>query len=158
MEENVSTMSPSEVAKDLLASKWDGDLPVNSVAIANSLGLKVYSSNSVPQGEGRLCRVDGHLAILVCATDSNVRKRFTTFHEIGHYVLGHYKGDTLHRKYGLSYDPREIAADAFAAEMLMPESSIRACVKKGYDFQKLLNTFQASAPAMDRRLKILGIV
>ncbi len=159
MRDNINTMSPSEAAKDLLAAKWDGTLPVNPVAIANSLGLKVFVSKKIPPGEGRLCRVDGELGILVCEYDSNVRKRFTAFHEIGHYVLGHYQeGTTLHRKNGISYDPRERDANAFAAEMLMPESSLRACVNKGYSFNKLINTFQASTPAMDRRLKVLGIV
>lgn len=159
MDARTITMSPSEVAKAILAAKWDGELPVDPIAIANSLGLKVYFSGEVESGGGELQKVNGQPAVFVCANDSPVRQRFTIFHELGHYVLGHYDGSkTLHRKYGISFDNRELEADAFAAEMLMPESSLRAHVRNGCSFGELLNTFQASTPAMDRRLKSLGIV
>jgi Zn-dependent peptidase ImmA (M78 family)/predicted secreted protein len=48
-------------------------------------------------------------------------QRYTAAHEYGHYVLGHAaSADDEARIYGKSQNPREIAAQAFAGEFLMP--------------------------------------
>jgi Zn-dependent peptidase ImmA (M78 family)/DNA-binding XRE family transcriptional regulator len=51
-------------------------------------------------------------------SDPTVRKRFSIAHEIGHFVMGHtVKDDVFDID---STDPREIEANMFAAELLMP--------------------------------------
>ena len=150
--------TPREAADRILSVYWDGTLPVNPIQIANSMGLDVYVSSNIPDGGGSIKEVDGRPSIYVCKNDSKVRQRFTIFHEIGHYVLGHYdEHGEMQRTYGPRYDQNEFDADEFAAEMLMPRSSIISCVNKGYTFQKMLNIFQASSPAMSRRLRELRL-
>lgn len=151
--------TPQEAADRILSVYWDGTLPVNPIQIANDMGLDVYASGDIPDGGGVIKKVNGHPSIYICKNDSTVRQRFTIFHEIGHYVLGHYdEYGEMQRTYGFRYNQNEVDADEFAAEMLMPRSYVISCVNKGYTFKKMQDIFQASSPAMSRRLRGLGLV
>lgn len=161
LEKSLKNLSPSDVADIILSKHWDGKLPVDPIQIASRLGLDVYSSSKIESGGGKLRLNDqGKLSIYINPKDSTVRQRFTIFHEIGHFLLhGHSEDGEMNRTYGFSpaYDQKELEADEFAAEMLMPRSFLKSCVNKGYSFEKLMNLFQASAPAMSRRLRELKL-
>ena len=79
------------------------------------------------------------------------RKRFTVAHEIGHLVMGHTQA-----KYDLdpeSKDPREIEANQFAAELLMPLSLLNGEIKNGNkNIKNLAKKYYVSEEAMWRRL------
>jgi Zn-dependent peptidase ImmA (M78 family) len=61
--------------------------------------------------------------ILVNSTDAPVRQRFTLAHEFGHHNLGH--GSIVDREiHWDSKEPREVAANRFAAEFLAPLQAI----------------------------------
>ena len=73
------------------------------------------------------------VGILVTTRRDLHMQRFTAAHELGHFVLEHegsldrevrMPGDTRNR------DPREIEADAFAAEFLMPKWLVKAAAKR----------------------------
>ena len=86
---------------------------------------------------------DGIAGILVTTRRSLHMQRFTAAHELGHYVLEHegsfdreirFPGQTKNR------DLKEIAADAFAAEFLMPKWLLKHHAKlHGWTSQKLRN-------------------
>lgn len=65
--------------------------------------------------------------ILVTTERSLAIQRYTAAHELGHFVMGHRGSidddDILQRtpSSNASYDPQEIAADAFAAAFLLPD-------------------------------------
>lgn len=115
-------------------------LPVNLNAICASLGIHARSYTDVRDWIGRLPRqcndADGIIyfrhgepVLLYDDTTTDGRARFTIAHEIGHLVLGHVDGGLpLHRSNLGSVDPRERAANQFAARLLAP-----ACVLWGLD-------------------------
>lgn len=122
-------------------------------------------------------RSDGSGVIGVNSSHSPTRQRFTIAHEIGHLLL--HSDDDVHidekRPLGQrdeissqAIDPREIEANQFAAELLMPESLVRECVGRLVDdepelsiedaIEKLARTFRVSELAMTHRLTNLRIV
>ena len=122
-------------------------------------------------------RPEGSSVIGVNSSHSPSRQRFTIAHEIGHLLL---HGDEeihidekrpLGRRDELSSqaeDPREIEANQFAAELLMPESLTRQVVFNLVDddpevaveeaIEKLARTFRVSQLAMTHRLTNLRII
>lgn len=159
--EAFAKISPKGMADKVLNTYWDKKFPVNPIAIAKALSIKVYEDVSL-QKSGMLRKEKGsnNLAIYVCdrRKEPIERMRFTIAHELGHYVLGH---GPSNRESG--YDPNwgtnEIAANDFAAELLMPEKYVRLyALEKCYSFQKLTEIFQVSKMALSIRLRELGII
>ncbi|WP_158784745.1 ImmA/IrrE family metallo-endopeptidase [Pantoea sp. BAV 3049] len=155
---------PVKTARNLLEKYWKGGLPIDPKKIAALEGLSVESCPSfaaknisgelVPSGESAVIRYN--------PTDSAKRQRFTIAHELGHYVLGHghaFRDPSSH--FSMSYyDPREVDANQFAAEILMPEMAVNVLVKqrKIMDVNELARIFDVSVNAMSYRLKRLGIL
>ena len=94
-------------------------------------------------------------------TDPKTRKIFTLAHELGHYFLHqNVQGDIFDRDKTLreTKDPKEKEADAFAAELLMPEQSIREYWTIAESIQQLADIFAVSYLAMKTRLQHLGFI
>ncbi|WP_052959708.1 ImmA/IrrE family metallo-endopeptidase [Pseudomonas lundensis] len=76
-------------------------------------------------------------------------------------MLGHVregrapKRDTSFNNYN---DPDEIAANAFAANLLMPEDLVRDLYGSARNVQDLAEAFGVSSVAMTYRLKNLGMI
>lgn len=62
--------------------------------------------------------------ILVNGSDSPVRARFTLAHEYGHHCLEHGQALDAGLRFSLIGDPREVDANRFAAELLLPRAGI----------------------------------
>lgn len=154
---------PVKSARNLLSKYWKGGLPIDPKKIAALEGLKVeacpsFSSKNlsgelIPDGDSALIRYN--------PADSAKRQRFTIAHELGHYILGHghaFRDPSSH--FSMSYyDSREVDANQFAAEILMPELAVNVLVKqrKIRDVNELARIFDVSVNAMSYRLKKLGI-
>lgn len=96
------------------------------------------------------------------------RQRFTLAHEVGHHVLhADFLQDAVHVDRGIlrrdvisgeGTDEREIEANAFASELLMPESQLEAALPEHFDLDdpevvaKLAARFRVSLAAMQYRL------
>lgn len=123
------------------------------------------------------CRPGGGGVIGVNSEHSRTRQRFTIAHELGHLLL--HADEEFHidekrplaRRDELSSqatDPREIEANQFAAELLMPDALVRAAVEaladEGSDvtveeaIEALARTFSVSTLAMTHRLTNLKII
>ena len=156
-----TSISPREMADRILNSYWDKKFPVNPISIAKALKVNVYEDKNLQKsGMLRNEKSTNNLAIYVCDRnkESIERMRFTISHELGHYVLGH---GPSNRESG--YDPNwginEVAANDFAAELLMPEKYVKFyALEKCYSFQKLTELFQVSRKALSIRLRDLGII
>ncbi|MCL2736896.1 MAG: ImmA/IrrE family metallo-endopeptidase [Propionibacteriaceae bacterium] len=72
-------------------------------------------------GDGYTLQVGGHFVIVVSKTGSWFRQNFSIAHELAHVAQG-----TMSDQIVNAEDPSETAANAFAAELLMPESQIRS--------------------------------
>lgn len=150
--------------------------PVPVEEIARQLGARLSFEHFGPDVSGMLFR-DGDKAVIgVNATHPKTRQRFTIAHEIGHLHL--HKGrpmfvdrpvrvDRRDGNASLGIDPKEIEANSFAANLLMPEKMIVAAVahpsiSRIDDMEevirRLASRFDVSIQAMEYRLANLGLV
>lgn len=151
--------------------------PVMPSRIANHLGIQVVLAAPHEGLSGFLMsdQATGSRIIGINAAHHIHRQRFTVAHEIGHHVLQH--AGQLHidedRKISLNArsplsstgeDPDEIEANAFAAELLMPERFLRDDLEKlspreGDDdkiIRELARKYKVSVAAMTFRLANLA--
>ncbi len=135
---------------------WDRKLPVDIEKIAQSIGMSVVYDD-MPDHSGMFEYVNGVPVCIVNKMDTPARQRFTIAHEMGHYALRH-EGKLPRDKLNImkNADPREIAANKFAAEILMPENLLSVYVQKGLGVKELAKLFNVSSSAIIVRLKILG--
>ncbi|UZJ58198.1 ImmA/IrrE family metallo-endopeptidase [Pseudomonas sp. KU26590] len=156
-------------ANDVLQSHWDGQLPVNPFVIARKMGIEVKASQ--PFGSGRILASgecghysyrEGRPLIVYSSLDPDVRKRFTVAHEIGHHVYGDLDAprDTSTHFSARSHDPKEVAANKFAAALLMPAALVKHMVleQRVTDISRLARAFGVSTAAMEFRLKAIGLL
>ena len=170
-------LSPREQALKVLKDLKISDIPIPVEEIAAKLGAKVSYEPFEGKDEisGMLFRDDDRIVIGINSAHANTRQRFTIAHEIGHLVL--HKGAIfvdksvrLNRdtKSALAIDPREIDANRFAAELLMPtefvtKEAVKRLSKKSKVSEVLLadslaSAFEVSTHAMEIRLTNLGII
>ena len=144
----------------LLQSAGVSREPVSLRDVVSALNLEVVQTTGEPfLGEAALQPLgDGH-AIVVRGASNERRRRFTIAHEVGHFVL--HPGRLAPERGGAvnaAWQLQEREADQFAAELLMPEDLVREAVHQhGGDVSRLADRFEVSRPAMQARLRWLGI-
>ncbi|MBI2312977.1 MAG: ImmA/IrrE family metallo-endopeptidase [Betaproteobacteria bacterium] len=169
--------NPAKEAERILREFGVKGNPVPVEDIAAKLGAKLSYEPFEGQDEisGMLFRDGDHIVIGINSSHAKTRQRFSIAHEIGHLVM--HKGAIfvdkavrLNRdaKSSLAIDPREIDANRFAAELLMPEKLVSAEAKKRLVkksklselllIDELAAAFQVSSQAMEFRLTNLGII
>jgi len=117
------------------------------------------------------------IAIGIHKGHSKTRQRFSLAHEIGHFVLRHQfeAGEHVHVDSGrlisarsasasAGLDPKEVEANQFAAELLMPVKLIRMHASRfgegpvlEHEVARLAREFAVSQQAMTIRLSTLGL-
>lgn len=119
----------------------------------------------MPEDIAGACWRDGERTLLwVNGTQAAVRCRFTLAHELGHLRCGHDHDlpvDTFQTISGKTTDSREVQANAFAAEFLMPAAGVRErAVEKPTleDVVLLAADYGTSTISTLYRLSTLGIV
>ena len=118
-----------------------------------------FSSEAALEPQG-----DGH-AIVLGGGGSERRRRFTIAHEIGHFVLhpelAHPEPARPERSDQVTEAGRveDREADAFAAELLMPEHLVRQAAREhGADVDRLADRFDVSRSAIRSQLQRLDIL
>jgi hypothetical protein len=147
-------------AERLLHSAGVSREPISLRDVVSALNLELVHKTREPFScEAALEPLgDGHAIVLRGGSDER-RRRFTIAHEIGHFVLhpqrlGPERGGAVNA----AWRAQEREADQFAAELLMPEPLVReAVVEQGDDVARLADRFDVSRPAMQTRLRRLGI-
>ena len=140
--------------------------PVPVFALIARLGIEVRFTVLGQLSGALLLPVDGRPAgILVNADQPFERQRFSAGHELGHLVRGH-KAD--HGKFvsflGRRFEPVEVDADAFAAELLTPADLLETRLGKVANepleeaVHTLSRAFAISFQAMSLRLFKLGML
>ncbi len=176
--------SARELLEHLTSNGFEMDFPIDIDEIANELGIKViYSSdNNNPQTIGKIEFCDGKPIVTIDPAKNSYepRRRFTLAHEIAHYCLhaNKTKGFVDTRKEmsrgGTFWDAYESEANTFAAQLLMPKNFIISqakriitqykqenCTEKVpsiYFIDRMSDAFGVSSPAMEYRLKNIGII
>lgn len=139
--------------------------PVQTVPLAQALGLTVWH---VPNWENDISGMilrnadkggSSGYAIYVNGSHHVNRRRFTTAHEIAHYVLHEniigdgISDDALYRS-KLS-GPIEWQANNYAAEILMPRHLINTALSTGIDsIENLASHFEVSKASMSIRMGV----
>lgn len=170
-------MTAAETARRILELYWDYNIPVDIEMIAHKMGAQInYATNlsdkvfllvenaaGISQHQdisGRFDIINGQAICSVRNTDTPQRQRFTLAHELGHFALGHgggFRDNAASFNVG-NYDQREVDANAFAAEILMPKKAVDYAIqeKNITDWHELAQLFDVSLPAMKYRLKNLN--
>lgn len=163
-----SKVTDAEAARDaaqrlLRRHGLGNEPPIPVVGLANDLGLKVFRAPATDSDvSGMLVPEDGTYVIYVNAADAPVRRRFTIAHEIGHWELHrdqvgeglvdrreHLELPTFQR--AGAGTAQERAANAFAAELLMPAWLVKE-LSPNYDLETLARILHVSQAAMAIRL------
>ncbi|BAT68472.1 ImmA/IrrE family metallo-endopeptidase [Pseudomonas aeruginosa] len=177
----VSMQNAADYARRALQIAWDGNLPVDPTAIAQSLVIyktddatgvttsipirvRPLSSNELhtASGQASLERTPDGNYVFYCDfnhEEISYRNRFTIAHELGHVLLGHVnEGNPRERDTSFgNYNPIERAANTFAAELIMPEQKVRELFSGAQSVQQLSEIFGVSNAAMSYRLQNLGL-
>jgi Zn-dependent peptidase ImmA (M78 family) len=169
MPSRLETMSIAEIrreatdlADDVLNEHWwQGELPVDPVQIARSMGVEVFSAQLGNDVFGMILGAPEGAQIYVDVDQPPTRYRFTAAHELGHYVerSEHGDGDMAYVDRRSDEDrgnKQEIYANQFAGALLMPEADILAYRQAGLSDVRLAARFGVSLSALQYRLQLLG--
>lgn len=144
--------------------QFQGDAPVDVVAICGALGVNVWEDSLGNGVSGKLFRdpVNGGssgYSIVANASEPFVRRRFTIAHELSHFLLHRHQSsdpisDDVYYRSGLS-NAMEYQANQLAADILMPMELVSRLINSGMrDVESLASTLQVSVAAMKIRLGI----
>ncbi len=141
------------VRADQIISAHQRSAPVQTIDIAEALGIKVYKAGNWPDNLSAMIRKDDErggssgYAIYVNSKHARVRRRFSIAHEIAHFALHRnligdgITDDALYRSTLSS--AVEVQANRMAADILMPWHLIREATESG------INTVEALAKHFD---------
>lgn len=170
-------MTPADHAAKILKELQIETIPIPVDVVARKLGAELSYEPFEGQDDisGMLFREAGKIVIGINSAHAITRQRFTMAHEIGHLMM--HKGAMfvdktlrLNRdaKSSLAIDPREIEANRFAADLLMPANLVIAEAKKRLSkkpnikenslVKELAVAFKVSGQAMEIRLTNLGVL
>lgn len=160
-------------ARRMRAAAGASAFPVDVEHIARHLRIEVVHRRfpAEDRTSGALLRREGSAIIVVNAAHPHTRKRFTVAHELGHFSL---HDDEVHvdqfrnDQSSEGTHVKEVEANAFAAELLMPEDEARRLVVPmsmlALDFHaeqaldKTARHFGVSRDALTWRLVNLGLL
>ena len=147
------------------------ELPVPLEKVARKYGIKVETTYLDDDLSGMAFKKGDLSVIVVNGNHHPHRRRFTLAHEIGHHLLhsGYLKSNVhvdkavLNRdsKSAKGSDYKEIEANAFAAELLMPERELKSLARLDINndlaVQKAAKRLKVSVSALTYRLANLDL-
>ena len=146
-----------------VVAKHQHSAPIQTVPLAQELGLKVWHVPNWPKElSGKIERSTTHggssgYAIFVNESHHKNRRRFTTAHEIAHFILHSdligdgIADDALYRS--KLANAVEAQANKLAADILMPWQLLNQQIENGVNsVLKLAEVFQVSESAMAIRM------
>jgi Zn-dependent peptidase ImmA (M78 family) len=139
--------------------------PTNVDLIARRFGLKLETVRLPDDTAGALVLEPWRTPrILLNRSHPKTRRRFTSAHEVGHFMrLDHDGTDSYsHVVYRNAIsrrgtDPEEIYANEFAASLLIPKQSVVAWCEEGLDPWEMALKAEVSKDAVIQRLRNLGL-
>lgn len=161
---------PAEAAQALFLEFIQDQFPVDIFSLITRLGIHLRFS-SLGELSGALIRDSDEngliCGIIINSDQPEERMRFSAAHELAHSILGHSPQEVrIYSHKGRNFDPMEKDADAFAADLLMPELKVKECVSESgesirltaLDVFELSQDFYVSYQAMIYRLSSLQII
>lgn len=109
----------SIVAEVLQAHGCLADPPVDLPLLAERMGVDEIICDDLVE-DGRLEHAPSHTRVVLNASVSEQRRRFTFAHELGHLLLAHPTESVIARRTAPNINSEERFCDRFAAALLMP--------------------------------------
>jgi Zn-dependent peptidase ImmA (M78 family)/transcriptional regulator with XRE-family HTH domain len=151
--------TPEAVAAAVRMATGQDSIPVDVEAACRELGVGVFPRPFPESLSALVIRHDGGAVIGVNSSHAPARQRFSTAHELGHFVLHHQSQHFI--EYGVPQSDQgnppgynwkhERAANDFAAEFLMPGETVRQDAAS-YSVSRLATRYRVSEPAIGFRL------
>ncbi|MCL1891992.1 MAG: ImmA/IrrE family metallo-endopeptidase [Alphaproteobacteria bacterium] len=159
------TMSVSEIWAKAKELKIKTD-PLDIASVVEKIfGIKLIKKDLGKSASGFLEQIDNQWCIYINQYESEQRQRFTIAHELGHYVKHREKYANGRFQHDLIFfrdentNPDEREANDFASNLLMPETIVNDCIKRGENtVKKLADKFNLSTPAVRYRAYKLGLI
>jgi transcriptional regulator with XRE-family HTH domain len=156
----LNAITPVRAASELLAKAGAVLPPIRVDPLARACGALVISLEMSDGLSGLVFDLDDGAVIAVNLRHGTNRRRFSTAHELGHYLLDHH--DRFHIDVddgdAPGYDWQvERHANEFAAELLMPHDMVTKFHAQDPDVSSLARQFEVSELAMGYRLMNLGL-
>jgi len=168
---------PEQVAERFLQGHGIDKPPVSVERLARELGIQVRYEPFEGEVSGMLVQEqeNGPPIIVVNSLNAPVRQRFTIAHDLGHHLL---HGNDVYvdrplvvtfrdSRSSLAIDPEEIAANQFAASIVMPRRWVIRDADRVLERQRgisgeelierLAKDYRVNGQAMEFRLANLGI-
>lgn len=138
--------SARKAARDVLAAYAERSrIPVKPIAIARSMGLRVFEAPLPGYAWGMILgNLGGTAHIYFDENLPPVRARYACAHELGHYIanngvlepcMGYQCGSNEHQ------DTAELYADTFAKELLLPHPEIDMYIVDGLSVFEIARLF-----------------
>ena len=152
-----------EKVSELLRKHSVTEAPVRVDDLARAEGLQIVEAAFDGDVSGALVRSTGVAGIAVNARQHPNRKRFTIAHELAHYLLAHTTEDHIDWQFTVlrrdeksseASDVREIEANAFAANLLMPKDFLKADLRRYANFRGELELDDEARQALARKYKV----
>jgi Zn-dependent peptidase ImmA (M78 family) len=159
-------MNIKKKAQEILSNFKNFLYPVDVIAIASHYNITVFSDTSLSDYQNGCILVNDNeeYEIIINKSHSVVRQRFTVAHEIAHYIFDRDYLD-IHKSIDRdgdakdhSYRHREIRANKFASELLMPEERFIDIFLELKNIDTLANYFLVSKNAIKFRAMNLGLL
>ncbi len=165
-----------QIVRQLLAEHSVISGPIDVIYLAKALNIEIRIRDFAKDMSGFAYQKAGEKVIGVNANDSPLRQRFTIAHELGHIYLDPRDDLNVDKNFVLEYRNgissqgthlKEIEANYFAAELLMPEELLKEDIEEykkdygGFDFEDdllvnlLAKKYGVSRHAMSVRLASL---
>lgn len=157
-------LSSAEQMRDLaikLREDWQLGLDAigNVQDVLEAHGIKVICTEAPKGFEGVSGVVnDAHLIVVLNRQQTHVeRRRFTALHELGHLLFNH------RFSLDLTIRERENLCNAFASEMLLPSSALKAVFSPGekistFELRQFQLVYGISIDAIMHKLNEIGII
>jgi Zn-dependent peptidase ImmA (M78 family) len=160
-------------------NKFKDTIPFDIINFAKELGINLFASSSFSDDESGKIEFDGCQLYSIYINDNHSfnRKIFTIAHELGHYFCDSdylesnkeiadgefkYKKMCLHRQNCELDDnliKRDIRANKFAAELLMPTEKFLEIWKESKNTEEVAKKFGVSIEAVKiRASNLLGVI
>ena len=146
------------MARKVLKDYKLSEVPTDLTIIFAGLDLKYIELNDANEIDGAILEIEGKPAIAVLNKARPLqRQRFTLAHELGHIFLEHIKRDIYDpeeiresdvQSSGKTKPPKEVEADTFAAELLVPYEHLKIYTSDINNIDKLAGIFLVSKQAM----------
>lgn len=170
-----SRLNAKSLIEILENSGYELKLPIDVNEIINILGIPVEKRPDFRKSKvtGSISMKEGTPKIWInpMMNQSKERERFTLAHELGHFMLHiapsfkdeYISDDNIEWNRDSNWDVREMEANKFAAELLMPSEQIKEefntldSANKEIKVEKLSEAFKVSRQAVQFRLQSLGL-